>query len=130
MSPLLHNPPIQRTALRPAIDHLRVRTCVAVLLALVAAGCGHTKDIEETKRYYEAIVPALDGWKDDHGVYPSSLGELGLDLPKPPIPPDEFTYSVGPDGTWFRFDVLDPGSFIYPQGWAYGSEGRKWYWYD
>lgn len=39
--------------------------------------------IERTKAFYEAHVPTLEGFREEHGEYPETLSELGLDLPPP-----------------------------------------------
>jgi hypothetical protein len=76
----------------------------------------------------DGVVPRLDAWKESHGAFPASLKDLGDDVVPPRLIHGEVHYSSG--GSSFMFDVPDPDEFVFPWGWEYYSDTRRWHHYN
>jgi hypothetical protein len=103
-------------------------------IAHLPRSCIHQRemqgDAERARSWCLTIVPRLDAWRDAHGSYPEHLVELGDDAQPPTLIHGEVGYHTSKDSSWFAFDVPDPDECIFPFGWEFPSDARRWEYYN
>jgi hypothetical protein len=121
-------------------SHERLRRRAPVLLgtamgglivAVVAAGSVFLsatigRALEQSARNWAvALVPAIEGYREQHGTYPGALSEV-VDLSQVPrlVRHGDLVYSG--DGHDFSFDMKRG----WLSGWYWHSSGREWHYYN
>jgi hypothetical protein len=80
-------------------------------------------DIAAAKTYCESLIPVIDKYRREHGVYPSVLGTVQQNREVPRLLRDRVFYWS--DGKVYGFDFSDPRGFMNFVG--YRSETRNWF---
>jgi hypothetical protein len=95
---------------------------VSLFISLIPGHALVSHDIEEAKTYCEALIPRIESYHQEHGVYPTEIAAV-LHLGKPPhlLRHGSFYWSNGQE---YRFDIGDPRgimNFI-----RFISQTREW----
>ena len=101
-------------------------------IAQAPRSCAHRREVwasvDDAMAACSDFVPRLAAWRNAHGEYPASLSELGEDASLPQLLHGKARYSAKDDR--FNFDVPDPTEFLFPEGWEYYSDTRRWHHYN
>ncbi len=111
-------------SLRPA---LTILSSVAVFCCLLGVAVPANKFVHEcavatAKEYPARVAALLEGYRQAHGAYPTSLDQLPARPPVPRLLRGEHGYHS--DGRSYSFSFGQPGGFI--DTWEYDSGTQIW----
>jgi hypothetical protein len=130
---LLFVGPILQRALPRLAAHIRLSAIVRGLLLLFMFGIAHLPgacvrqfqlyaEAKRAKTWCEALVPRIEAWRAEHGVYPSSLDELDSGITAPTLSYSTYVeYHRRNDGIYW-FGVADPDGGL----WMFDGGSHEW----
>jgi hypothetical protein len=100
---------------------------ISTAISLPFGGLLRVNDIRDAKTYCEQIIPRVENYKREHGIYPKDINDIKLGDKKAPRLLQKFGY-YNSDGTNYRFDFPDPGDMLGVFG--YDNSQKEWDKYD